>query len=122
MKVLELGQKAAGAKGLGTEKCQDCEALEAELAGVTQQRDLAIRALAEERERTDALRLNYPSSSHSVGSHVPPDAFKPPLRYAIADAANDWLKKYFRMAHGAIKYASSLASRAASQGERKRGP
>jgi hypothetical protein len=94
--------------------------LEAELTRAKQQKDAAILALAEERERSEALRLSYPTSKHEVGSHVSPESLDPPLRYVLADTVNDFLKKYLRYAHVGMREAASVVQRIAGQAERKR--
>lgn|GEM_PF-6908682 len=100
--------------------CARCNALETELTRTKQEKDAAILALAEERERSEALRLSYPTSKHEVGSHVSPESLSPPLRYVLADAVNDFLKRYLRYAHAGMHGAASLLQRMAGQAERKR--
>lgn len=121
-KIVDLTPGTATSGGLGAAEggCARCEAFEAELLRAKQEKEAAIRALAEERERTEALRLNYPTSKHEVGSHLSPEALNPPLRYVLADALNDFLKKYLRYLHLGMHRAASSVRGVPRQPERKR--
>ena len=71
------------------------------------QRDDALKALAEERETSNALRLGHSSAYHYVGSHVRHRRGETPLRYEVADAANAMVKSYFGFLHAATRAALS---------------
>jgi len=71
------------------------------------QRDDALKALAEERETSNALRLGHSSAYHYVGSHVRHRRGETPLRYEVADAANAMVKSYFGFLHTAARVALS---------------
>ena len=66
-----------------------------------------VEALAEERETSNALRLGHRSAYHYVGSHVRHRKGQAPLRYEVADAANELFKRYFGLVHAATRGAFS---------------
>jgi hypothetical protein len=94
---------AADSASIDQEECPHCASLRAQCAELRKQRDDAFKALAEEREISNALRLGDSSSYHYVGSHVRHRRGERPLRYDVADAANRILKTYFGFLHGATR-------------------
>ena len=68
--------------------------LEARLEQALAERDEALLDLAKERELTNALRLSARSRDEPEPMPYPPSAGlgEPPLRYRVADAANDTAK------------------------------
>jgi hypothetical protein len=66
-----------------------------------------LKALAEERETSNALRLGHSSAYHYVGTHVRHRRGETPLRYEVADAANAMVKSYFGFLHAATRAALS---------------
>lgn len=89
------------------DECPNCASLRAQCADVSKQRDDALKALAEERETSNALRLGHSSAYHYVGSHLRHRRGETPLRYEVADAANVMLKSYFGLLHAAARGALS---------------
>lgn len=85
--------------------CPNCASLREQCAELRNQRDDALKALAEERETTNALRLGHSSAYHYVGSHVRHRRGETPLRYEVADAANAMVKSYFGFLHAAARVA-----------------
>jgi hypothetical protein len=71
------------------------------------QRDDALKALADEREISNALRLGYSRPYHYVGSYVRYRRGEQPLRYDIADAANQFFKTYLGVLHTATRGTAS---------------
>lgn len=76
-------------------------------AELQRQRDDALKALADERETSNALRLGHSSAYHYVGSHVRHRKGETPLRYEVADAANEVFKRYLGFIHAATRTALS---------------
>jgi len=66
-----------------------------------------MKALSEEREISNALRLGVSTPDHYVGSHVRHRRGERPLRYDVADAANDIFKTYFGFLHTAARETAS---------------
>ena len=87
--------------------CSSCASLREQCAELRNQRDDALKALAEERETSNALRLGHSTAYHYVGSHVRHRRGETPLRYEVADAANAMLKSYFGFLHAATRAALS---------------
>ncbi len=76
-----------------------CAACEQRLEEALRQRDEALRLLAIERERANALRVGL-SVGRSVGpAWAPTDGEPVPLRYAVVDAVNDTLKGQWSSLH-----------------------
>ena len=90
-----------------TDECPGCASLREQCGQLRNQRDDALKALADEREISNALRLGGSSAYHYVGSHVRHRKGEPPLRYEVADAANQILKSYFGFLHAATRNAVS---------------
>lgn len=74
----------------------DASALRERLEAAIAERDLALTALAKERELTNALRLGARNRGEPDPPPYPRSAGlgAPPLRYVLADAANDVLKAW----------------------------
>ena len=89
------------------DECPSCASLREQCAELRNQRDDALKALAEERETSNALRLGHSTAYHYVGSHVRHRRGETPLRYEVADAANAMLKSYFGFLHAATRAALS---------------
>ena len=100
------GSTAADASP-GTAECPGCESLREQCTELRTERDDALKALAEEREISNALRLGHLSAYHYVGSHVRHRKGEAPLRYEVADAANQIFKSYFGFLHAAMRSAVS---------------
>ncbi len=88
-------------------ECPQCASLRAACDELRVRTDDALKALAEEREISNALRLGYSTPYHYVGAHVRHRRGEPPLRYEVADAANQILKTYFGLLHIAAREAAS---------------
>jgi hypothetical protein len=84
-------------------ECPQCASLRAQCGELRDQRDKALKSLAEEREISNALRLGHSGPSHYVGSHVRYRKGERPLRYEVADAANHILKTYLGFLHIATR-------------------
>lgn len=110
----EADEAQASAAEPGAPECERCAALEAELAEARAERDAAKLELARARELADALRLSFPPTGEP-----PPPPFAPamtpgappPLRYVLADRANDYVKRYLQPLHSAGRRAAEAASR-----------
>ena len=89
------------------DECPNCASLREQCAELRNQRDDAFKALAEERETSNALRLGHSSAYHYVGSHVRHRRGETPLRYEVADAANAVVKSYLGFLHVAARAALS---------------
>lgn len=85
------------------EECPQCASLREQCTELRNERDVAFKALAEERETSNALRLGQSTAYHYVGSHVRHRKGEPPLRYEVADAANRIFKIYFGFLHTATR-------------------
>lgn len=88
-------------------ECPRCASLQASCNELRKRTDEALKALAEEREISNALRLGYTAPYHYVGAHVRHRRGESPLRYEVADAANRILKTYFGLLHTAARDAAS---------------
>ena len=108
-KLVEFKAKSAAAPaGDATpEQCPSCASLREECAELRSQRDDALKTLAEERENSNALRLGHSGPYHYVGTHVRHRRGEAPLRYEVADAANQIFKSYFGFLHAATRNAVS---------------
>ncbi len=87
--------------------CPQCASLRAACNELRGRTDDALKALAEEREVSNALRLGYSAPYHYVGAHGRHRRGESPLRYEVADAANQILKTYFGLLHTAAREAAS---------------
>ena len=83
--------------------CPQCAVLRVQCGELRDQRDDALKALADEREISNALRLGYSRPYHYVGSYVRYRRGEQPLRYDIADAANQFFKTYLGLLHSATR-------------------
>ncbi len=108
-KLVEFKAKSATATtaeaSTAPAECPSCASLREQCAELRNQRDDALKALAEERETSNALRLGHSSAYHYVGSHVRHRRGETPLRYEVADAANAVLKSYLGFLHAATRSA-----------------
>ncbi len=108
-KLVEFKAKSATAPtadaSTAPDQCPSCASLREQCAELVNQRDDALKALAEERETSNALRLGHSSAYHYVGSHLRHRRGETPLRYEVADAANQIFKGYFGFLHAATRSA-----------------
>jgi hypothetical protein len=95
------------AASTGPADCPQCASLRAQCKELRGQADDALKALAEEREVSNALRLGYSKPYHYVGAHVRHRRGESPLRYEVADAANQILKTYLGFLHTATRDAAN---------------
>lgn len=96
--------KASHSPAESGSSCPRCSELEQEL------RELRA-ALARERELVNALRLSYPAGAEPALKEYPPSVGpgEPPLRYRVADALSDGLKKYLGPVHHSARAALRTA-------------
>ncbi len=110
-KLVEFKAKSAAAPreiaSPTKDECPSCASLREQCAELRNQRDDALKTLAEERETSNALRLGHSSAYHYVGSHVRHRRGETPLRYEVADAANAVVKSYLGFLHAATRSALS---------------
>jgi hypothetical protein len=88
-------------------ECPQCASLRAACDELRVRTDDALKALAEEREVSNALRLGYSAPYHYIGAHVRHRRGERPLRYDLADATNDIFKTYFGFLHTAARVTAS---------------
>lgn len=103
-----------------TPECAECETLKAQVLELRRNRDQALLELAQERERSEALRLNFPTDSHYLGTHQA--AIDLPLRYLVVDRVNEVLKSRFRFLHSGAKSSTALLTRLSGRFRSNRDP
>lgn len=99
----------------GQSECPQCASLRAQCNELRTRADEALKALAEEREISNALRLGHSAPYHYVGAHARHRRGESPLRYEVADAANQILKTYFGLLHTAARDAADRVLRLAKR-------
>lgn len=90
--------------------CERCKQLEARLAAVEMERDELSLALARERQRANAIFLQFPTQPTTVTVQVPVRE-EAPLRHKVVDRLNDQVKKMLPFLHVAAKRAANLTSK-----------
>lgn len=103
-------------------ECADCETLKAQVLELRRNRDQALLELAQERERSEALRLNFPTDSHYVGTYQAAERIDVPLRYLVVDRVNEMVKSRFRFLHSGAKSSTALVTRLSARFRSNRDP
>lgn len=87
------------------EPCAKCRDLEAQVFRLAMERQHLLEQVARERMRANALYLAFPPQTYDEGSAPPPPpaASQVPLRYQVADAINEVVKRVLPGAHRAIR-------------------
>jgi hypothetical protein len=70
--------------------CANCQALQEQIYRLTMERQLLVEQLADERERANALFVNYPPPPRvEVAPPTATDGGAKPLRYQVIDQINE---------------------------------
>jgi hypothetical protein len=84
--------------------CARCKELEGQLNALRLERQSLVEQVALERSRADALYVAFPAQARSEADHAAAQAAaalkaESPLRYQVADAVNDAMKRMLPGAH-----------------------
>lgn len=91
-----------------TAACARCKELEAQLTLLQLERQNLLEQVALERQRADALYVAFPPQSRDEAAQAAAQATEKlradsPLRYQVADAVNDAMKRVLPGAHRLVR-------------------
>jgi hypothetical protein len=100
-----MKSESGGATVIPISSCERCKELERRLEVLQAERDELVIAVARERQRANAVLVQFPTAPVMVPAPVA--VADPPLRHRIADRINDSVKRLLPFAHTAAKRLTS---------------
>jgi hypothetical protein len=97
-----MSAQSSGATVIPITPCERCRQLEERAAMLQLERDELFLAVARERERANAILLEFPNPPQIVQVHAAA-AGPAPLRHRVVDRLNDSVKALLPFAHVAVK-------------------